>query len=72
LDTRHNPTHIFRCNKIAAELEPEMVHAQEASGYEWVPLARTLEMVFSGEIQDSFTVAGILAYHTHPSRSRSD
>ena len=72
LDTRHNPTHIFQSRNITPKPEPEMVHTQEASCHEWVPLARALEMVFSGEIQDNFTIAGILAYHTHPSRSQSE
>lgn len=64
LDTRHNPTHIFQSSEIASRQEPEMIHSEEASGHEWVPLARSVEMVFAGQIQDSFSVAGILAYHT--------
>jgi len=62
MDTRHNPTHIFQSNNLSEKLEPEMMHNQETSGYEWVPLERATKMVFKSEIQDSFSIVGILAY----------
>jgi ADP-ribose pyrophosphatase len=63
LDTSNNPTYLFHTEQIAEGREPEQIHAQEVSGAEWVPLARCIEMIYTGEIVDSFSVIGLLAYH---------
>jgi 8-oxo-dGTP pyrophosphatase MutT (NUDIX family) len=72
LDTRLNPTHIFQAGGIADRQELEMIHDNEASGHEWVPLARCLEMVFGGAIQDSFSMLGIMSYHVQLQQSQPD
>ena len=61
LDTSHNPTHLFWTDRVADEDEPQSIHANEVSGYEWVPLERCIDMVFEREIVDSFTIVGLLS-----------
>ena len=68
LDTRHNPTYVFQSEEISNRLESEKIHQFETSGYEWVPLISALNMIFSNEIQDSFTAIGLLAYYAKTTR----
>lgn len=62
LDTLNNPTQLFFCHEIASEAEPDRVFNQEVTGYEWLPLSYCLEMIFSQQIIDSFTIIGLLSY----------
>jgi 8-oxo-dGTP pyrophosphatase MutT (NUDIX family) len=62
LDTVYNPTHLFYSDEIAEVHEPQSIHQQEVHSWEWLPLARGLEMIAAGEIQDNFTIAALLAY----------
>lgn len=62
LDISYNPTHLFYCEEVAQERDPGSVHQQEVSGSEWVPLPKCLEMIGENQIQDSFTILGLLAY----------
>lgn len=64
LDMAYNPTHIFYSEEINEVFEPKKINTQEVSGSEWVPLERCIDMVFKGEILDSFSVVGLLAYHS--------
>ena len=70
LDTTHNPTHIFRCDEIAKDHEPDRIHAQEVSGFEWVPLTRSIEMVFEGKIVDYLSIIAILSHQTLAAQDR--
>ena len=62
LDTTHNPTHMYYCTEVAESSTLRCVHAQEISGVEWVPLTRCIEMILEGQIVDSFSIIGLLAY----------
>ena len=62
LDTRYNPTHIFSCANIAPGYESHMIHRQEVQNCKWVRFDRCIEMIFAGEIVDSFSIIGLLAY----------
>lgn len=62
LDTRHNPTHLFYSENTSEEPEDLEIHPDEVTASEWVPLDRCLEMIFNGQIVDSFTIIGLLAY----------
>jgi len=64
LDTLYSPHHIFYTTEVAEELEPNSVHTQEVTGFDWIPLERCLDMVFNQQIVDSFSVAALMAYHT--------
>ena len=68
LDTRYNPTHIFYSDEPAAEYEPNAVDTQEVSGFEWVQLSRGIDMIFQGQILDSFSIIGLLAYQMQVGR----
>ncbi len=61
LDTFDNPTYLF----YTSECEPasaEQLHPNEISDRVWVPLQQCLNMIFTGEIKDSLTIAALLAY----------
>ena len=62
LDTRHNPTHLFYSENTSSESEEHEIHPEEVTEFKWVPLDRCIEMIFGGEIVDSFTIIGLLAY----------
>ena len=68
MDTTYSPTHIFLSDQISDQLEPQEIHQEEVSGLQWVPLTQCLDMIFAGEIVDSFTITGILAHHTNATR----
>ena len=57
LDTYHNPTSIF----ISSELK----HPKENNGknFAWIGLSDALRGIFSGVINDSFSIIGLLALH---------
>jgi ADP-ribose pyrophosphatase len=64
LDNVDNRTTIWHTSdvEISTGFTPK---AEEVSEVAWVPLARAIDMVFSGEILDGMSVAGLLAYrHT--------
>ena len=62
LDTRHNPTHLFYSENTTGESEDYKIHPDEVTAFEWVPLDLCLEMISNGQIVDSFTIIGLLAY----------
>lgn len=62
LDGVHNPTHLFYTHKIAEITEPQQIHTQEVAGQAWIPLTQCIEMIFAGQIVDSFTIIALLAY----------
>lgn len=61
LDSRDNPTHFFHATEAEA-LETPVPH--EGVGVEWLPLEECVRMAFAGGICDSFSVIGILAFHS--------
>jgi 8-oxo-dGTP pyrophosphatase MutT (NUDIX family) len=72
LDNVDNRTSIFACEelRIASAFAP---NPAEVVALDWFPLARCLQMVFSGQILDAMTIAGLLAYaqRTKPRKTRS-
>ena len=64
LDARHNPTHIFYSHDTADGLELHRVDSREVTESTWVPLANCVDMIFKGDIVDSFSIVGLLAYQT--------
>ena len=64
LDTNYNPTDIFCSDEVAQRYEPESIHVQEVSSWEWVPLDRCIAMISESEIMDSFSIVALLAYQT--------
>lgn len=63
LDTTYSPSHIFISDQVSEEYEPQSIHQQEVSGFEWVLLSHCIEMIFDGGILDNFTIVGLLAHH---------
>ena len=64
LDTLYSPTHLFFSTDVVDEMDSDGVQTQEVSGREWMPLKRCIQMIFEGEIVDSFSIAALLAYHS--------
>lgn len=62
LDISNNPTHIFFTNSVFDTNEPRKVDTTEMTHFEWVPLQDCIEMILRHEIQDSFTMLGMLSY----------
>ena len=58
LDIWKNPTHVFLSE------ECEEVSAAEPERRVWIPLRRSIEMVFNHKIVDSLSIIALLAYHT--------
>ena len=69
LDTRYNPTNIFFSDEVAEGRETLEIHTDEVSGFEWLPLSRCVDMIFQGQILDSFSILALLAYQTQLGRS---
>jgi 8-oxo-dGTP pyrophosphatase MutT (NUDIX family) len=61
LDTHDNPTFIYYSEEFEDALDQNF-HPNEISERIWVPLQKCIEMIFSGEIVDSLTIAALLAY----------
>lgn len=63
LDTYHNPTTIF----ISSELK----HPKETYGENcaWINLSEALRRIFTGIINDSFSIIGLLALHQKISKN---
>ena len=64
LDSRYNPTHIYYSREIADSYEPHHIDPREVSEARWFPLAECIDMIFKGEILDSFSIVGLLSYQT--------
>jgi len=62
LDMVYNPTHIFYSEEIVEASEPDNVDTHEISGTEWVPIDTCINLIFKGQILDSFSVLALLAY----------
>src|SRR4030095_3569546 len=63
LDNFDNRTSLFYSETVTDDL-PFAANKAEVTEIAWLPLQKCLEMVFSGEILDAMTVAGLLAYQT--------
>lgn len=63
LDTVHNPTHIMFTDDCeeTSEMRPENAEIEDCV---WVPLSRCIEMVYKGQIGDSLSIVGLLAYNS--------
>lgn len=64
LDNVDNRTTIWHTSdvEINAGFTPKV---DEVNAVDWIPLSRAIDMIFSGEILDAMSVAGLLAYrHT--------
>jgi ADP-ribose pyrophosphatase len=67
LDTRDNPTHLFLANLFeqdAAQRATTNTNKETLRSC-WIPFATSLQMIFRGMIQDSFSVIALLAYNTY-------
>jgi len=62
LDVSQNHTHIFYTNEF---IELPQVNPERRV---WLPLARCVEMVLSGEILDGMSIIALLAYYVHRNR----
>jgi 8-oxo-dGTP pyrophosphatase MutT (NUDIX family) len=62
LDTLNNPTHLFYTQSVSEQRELKEIHQAEVIGSDWVPLSRCIDMIFEGEILDSFTIIGLFSY----------
>ncbi len=61
LDICYNPTHLFYSHAVVDGARgPE--HSGEIERCEWVPVSRCVEMISSGEIEDSFSIIALLGY----------
>ncbi len=70
LDTVDNPTEIFYSRQVAARLEPQRIHRNEVCGYDWIPFAKTLDMIARREIVDVLSIVGLLAYNAFAAKNR--
>lgn len=68
LDTTSNPTYLYHCNEIDQSHEPDAIHREEVLGHQWVDLEKCLEMIFTGEILDAFSIISLLAYQSQKER----
>jgi ADP-ribose pyrophosphatase len=64
LDAVYNPTYIFYSDHISETYKTGKINSDEINGWEWVSLDRCIDMIKKGEVIDSFTIIGILAYQT--------
>lgn len=63
LDILHNPTHVFTTDDW--EAVPEYtVEPSEVQDRVWVSMPQCLKMIVAGEIVDSLSIVGLLAYQT--------
>ena len=62
LDVIRNPIHLFSCDEVSENHDPQSIHVQEVAGFDWFPLSRCNQMISNGQILDSFTILAILAY----------
>ena len=67
LDVLHNPTFLFFSENVIETKRMEF-NVREVVQREWVPLDRCLDMVFNGDIQDSFSIIALLTYAMHKAR----
>ena len=63
LDTYHNPTQVFHTEAFT-QIPGHVLQPEEVTSVEWIPLAKCLKMVASGEIVDSLSIISILSYNT--------
>ena len=66
LDILHNPTSLFYSHRIGPVPVTHPVDPREAVGSEWVPLERCVDMIFSGQIEDSFSIIALFGYRAMP------
>ena len=60
LDNVENRTSLFVCHD--PEQKDAFLPTREVTACEWIPLSRAIEMVFTGEILDAMSVAGLMGY----------
>ena len=63
LDAVHNFTHTFYTTDFT-EAGDKHREPKEVAEHHWVPINQSVEMIFSGQIADSFTIASLLSYRT--------
>lgn len=63
LDAVHNFTHIFHTTEFS-ETGDKHRNPTEAVEHHWIPINQSVEMIFSGQIADSFTIASLLSFRT--------
>lgn len=71
LDNLNNRTSLFYSERTEV-IAPFVPNDAEVVEILWQPLDHCLDMVFSGEILDALTVAGLLAYHAKSSKKSSN
>ena len=64
LDTVHNPTHLFFARDFEEQTGGDVIHGEEVSGLDWVPLEQCIGMISSSEIVDSLSIIALLSYNT--------
>ena len=62
LDSVFSPNHLFLSTRISDLVEERELNPKEILESVWVPLEDCLQMIAKGEIQDGFTIAGLMAY----------
>ena len=67
LDTLLNPTFLFYCEEVE-EIPDRKFDPAEVVDQEWVPLEKSIEMVFENKVADSFSMVALLAYSHLKSR----
>lgn len=62
LDTLHNPSYLYSTTHIADT--GHRPRNREVTEHDWVPLRRCFDMIAAGQILDSISILGLLAYRT--------
>lgn len=63
LDSFHNPSHLFSAHQHQ-RITPFHPNPREVVDLAWIPLDDCLRMIFQGQILDSLSITGLLAFHT--------
>jgi 8-oxo-dGTP pyrophosphatase MutT (NUDIX family) len=67
LDNVDNRTTVYASESVEVPLAFQG-DLREVSRTAWIPVQKSLQMVFAGDILDAMTVAGLLAYHHRQSQ----
>ena len=63
LDVVDSFSHIFYTGEFT-ETDDKQRDPRESVEHHWVPISKCVEMIFSGQIADSFTIASLLSFRT--------
>lgn len=69
LDAVHNPTSVFYTSEFT-DTGADNGDIREVVEHLWVPMDQCVDMIFSGHIADSFSIASLLSYRTLIRESR--